>query len=668
MLSSRAARWWTGARGAYERLMALRGRRWVTFAAPLAFFFLIALFAQVAAVHSKYRFGLWAAEGGIICLNIALIGLFVAFFHSLTNRFRLACLLTLAMAFTASLAHWMKVAILGEPLFPWDLALVGETAQVIDFSCLLGYWPNAIYLALIAVVMVRVYRVLPRPGRARLRTRIATLCLCLASFASWFSPTYSIYEPVEDTILHLTWSPKESYARSGVLLGFTVRLQDWYVWPPDGYDKDAVVAIYENLPPQKDPPKATAQQPVNLIVILAEAFWDVTALEGVTFGDGDPIPTFRMMARQHGRLDLVAPVFGGGTCNSELEILTGCNMAFFPPGTSPYKYYIRQELPSIASVLRHRGYHTVALHGTTESYFNDCSVQPRLGFELFHPAPRWKEIIREGYVDESGKLRESYYVSDRATYGEAIRLTQEFKRTDPDKPFFLSINTMQTHWPYQAPDHEFKDSAKQANMSIEGIDLKGKLRKDLETYVCCLRQADKALAGLIEHFKTVDTRPTLIVFYGDHLPSLGDDYGVYRKTGFWRDERTDPLRFKTTPVVFWSNFDAKLPSNTGPTLPGSKHQTISMCYLAPLAVRMTNTPLPPFFRFLDACRARYPVLSISGCLNAAGQPVPLAEALDDKLLRDYRLLQYDRVFGEQYFRIITGQNRLPSTAQNKFGD
>ena len=643
----------------------------MSFAAAAAFFFLIALFAQIAAVRSKFLFDLWANEIGIICINIALVGVFVAFFHSLTNRFRLACLITLGMAFTASLAHWMKIAILGEPLFPWDLALVGETAHVIDFSCLRTYWPNAIWLVLIAPVMVLVYKLLPRPGRTKLRIRIVSLFVCLTCFTSWFFEKQSIYRPLQDYILHRTWSPKESYARSGVLLGFTIRLQNCYVRTPDDYDKATVVGIYRAL--DEAHPRDPASRPanardVNLIVILCEAFWDVTALEGVTFGDGDPIPTFRAMAREHGRLDLVAPVFGGGTCNSELEVLTGCNMAFFPEGTSPYKYYIRQPLPSLASVLYHRGYHTVALHGTTESYFNDCSVQPRLGFEVFHPAPRWREIIREGYRDKDGKERTSYYVSDRAAYAEAIRLTEDLKDTDPDKPFFLSINTMQTHWPYEAPAHELAEPRKLANMTIDGPDLKGKLRDDLETYVCCLRRADKALAGLIEHFTTVDTRPTLIILYGDHLPSLGEDYGVYRKTGFWRDERTDPLRFKTVPVVFWSNFGAKLPDDAGVKLPGARRRTISMCYLAPLALRMTNTPLPPFFRFLDACRARYPVFSISGCIDAAGRPVPLADVLADKLARDYELLQYDRVFGGQHFRLITRQAPPPSTAQNKFDD
>jgi len=660
MSTSRAARWWAAVSDAYSRLMALRQHRWMAFAAPVAFFFLIALFAQIAAVRSKYRFDLWADEIGIICINVALIALFVAFFHSLTNRFRLACLLTLLLAFITSISNWMKIAILGEPLFPWDLALVGETAQVIDFSCLRSYWPNAIWLALVTPVMVLVYKLLPRRCRTRLRVRLAVLFVCLTCFTSWFFERQSIYWPLQDYILRLTWSPKESYARSGVLLGFTIRLQNCYVRVPDDYDEETVVGIYKALdkahPPDPASKPANAQ-PVNLIVILDEAFWDVTALEGVTFGDGDPIPTFRAMAREHGRLDLVAPVFGGGTCNSELEILTGCNMAFFPEGTSPYKYYIRQPLPSIASVLHHRGYHTVALHATTESYFNDCRVQPRLGFQTFHPAPRWPKKEKQGY-----------YVKDSATYAEAIRLTEDLKRTDGDKPFFLSINTMQTHWPYEAPTHLFADRAKLANMSIDGPDIKGKLREDLETYVACLRLADKALAGLIEHFKTVDTRPTLILLYGDHMPSLGEDYGVYRKTGYWRDERTDPLRFKTVPAVFWSNFGAKLPDNAGIMLPGRKHQTISMCYLAPLALGMTNTPLPPFFRFLDTCRARYPVLSVSGCIDAAGRPVPLADVRADKLAHDYELLQYDRVFGEQYFRLVTGQEAPPSTAQNKFDD
>ncbi len=632
-------------RDRFARLIALRQRRWMAVVAPAAFFFLIALSAEIAAVRSAYAFGLWLREPGIIVLNIALMGLLTLFFTVLTNRFRAACLMTLAVALVLSVAHWMKTGILGVALYPWDLALVGETANVIEFGVLLGYWPNLLVLVGLLPVMVVAWMLLPRGKRTRmpLRYRLAGGVLCLACFASWFSRPYSIYRPIHEYILDLSWTQNESYARAGVLLAFTAHIQDLDVPEPADYSEQAVLD-------SAGPPNRTAQgepeTPVNVILILGESVWDVTKLEKVTFGS-DPIPTIRRLGERFGRLDLVAPVFGGGTCDSELEVLTGCNMAFFPPETTPYKYYIRQPIPSLASTLYNAGYRTIAQHGVEQSYFNDCQVQPLLGFEVFHAAPLWRDIRKQGY-----------YISDACTYAETIRLIDDIKAADPAKPFFISVNTMETHWPYTDEPHLYANRTETANFTAPPGTLSSDQQAFLETYVCSLRAADRALATFIEHFKTVDTRPTLIVFYGDHLPSLGADYAIYRRTGFYRDPTSNPLHFKTIFAVFWSN--------CGLSLPPDEPRRQSMCYLTPLILRMLGRPLPPFFRFLEKCKRTYPVFSVSGCIDSGGQMIPLADVLASDLARDYEMLQYDRVFGEQYFRRLPLTDVPPSASQNPF--
>lgn len=629
-----------GTGGLFERLAELRQRRWMVLLAPPLFFFVTALFAHFAAIHGIIEFALWFTDWATIALNIAVHGIFVLFFYSLTNRLRLACAITFVVAFGLSLTHWIKMAILGVAFYPWDLALITETAHVISFNCLWAYWPNLLLLLAAAPAVVVAWKLLPRKSSTRLWIRAIMLAACLAFFTSLFSARYSAYSYVHDRILQMTWNQNRSYARAGVLLAFTAQIQNYFVPQPAGYDRDAVMDVYASLegPPESAPAPAAATRPagpINLILILDEAFWDPTLLPGVEFGT-DPIETVRRLGKQFGRLDLVSPVYGGGTCDAELEVLSGCNMAFFPPGAAPYKYYIRQPLPSLASVLRKRGYLTVALHAVEVSYFNDCEVQPRLGFEIFHPATEWKRVEKV-----------QYYITDAATFREVARLADGL-----DKPFFISVNTMEAHWPF--PPDRYYNRTDLADLKAPGLSSEG--RAILETYVCGIRRTDRALARLIEHFSK-DPRPTMIVMYGDHLPALGEDYRVFRESGYWDAAGPESIRLKTVPAVFWNNFGLKLP----------ERQPMSMCYVAPLILRMMGVKLPPFFRFLDACERQYPIFSVSGCVDAAGRAVPLAEVLESEIACRYRLLQYDRVFGEQYFRALTGP-APPADPQNPFDD
>ena len=383
--------------GLGDQLARLSRRWWMIPIAPVLFFSATAVFAHFAAIHGWVELFLWFSDGVTILLNIALLAVFTLFFYALTGRVRLACGMAFLVTFTASLAHWMKVSVRGGPLYPWDLALVGETAHVMDWSCLLGYWPNLLMLILVVPALAVTWLLLPRLPRAKLPTRLAALAVCVAFFASLPFPTYSALRPFHNRILQRTWTQNQTYARAGVLLAFTAQIQNYLVPEPEGYTRQAVddrLAPYARATSQ--PTTTTTTQPaardVNVILVLSESFWDPTVLPGVTFGDGDPIPTFHRLAREFGRLDVVCPVFGGGTCDAELEVLSGCNMAFFPHGSAPYKYYLRQPLPSLASILRKQGYLTVSIHAVLESYFNDCEVQPRLGFEDFHPASKWKRV------------------------------------------------------------------------------------------------------------------------------------------------------------------------------------------------------------------------------------------------------------------------------------
>ena len=78
----------------------------------------------------------------------------------------------------------------------------------------------------------------------------------------------------------------------------------------------------------------------NVVFVQLESFFDVDALEDASFST-DPIPVFRelMETCPHGQLRV--PSVGGGTANTEFEVLTGMNLDYFAAGEFPYNTILK---------------------------------------------------------------------------------------------------------------------------------------------------------------------------------------------------------------------------------------------------------------------------------------------------------------------------------------
>jgi arylsulfatase A-like enzyme len=162
----------------------------------------------------------------------------------------------------------------------------------------------------------------------------------------------------------------------------------------------------------------------------------------------------------------------------------------------------------------------------------------------------------------------------------------------------------------------------------------------LTAYTCGLHHADAALGRLIETLKA-ESSPLLIVFYGDHLPDLGENLRGYRETGYCPPDRaSECLPMRTTPMVIWNNYGRRLPQAAGP---------VSMCQAFPILLDLAGVPKPPHARLVEKVGQRFPIVSTAGVFDATGEPVSPEAEEREAILRDYRLMQYDLLFGEQYF-------------------
>ncbi|MGH6862244.1 MAG: LTA synthase family protein, partial [Phyllobacterium sp.] len=329
----------------------------------------------------------------------------------------------------------------------------------------------------------------------------------------------------------------------------------------------------------------------------------------------DPIPTVR--ASQAG--SVFSPEFGGMTANVEFEALTGFSNAFLPYGSIPYQQYIRHPVPSLATFLKSEGYATKAIHPYREWFWNRRNVYQAFGFDSFRSEENLPKLATRGPL-----------VSDAALMDEVIH-----EADDTKGPFFFFAVTLQGHGPYEP--NRYKDPSIDVATDVgEGE------RQTIKTYAEGAHDADRSLKKLMD-WAAKRKRPTILVFFGDHLPPLGD---AYIKTGYMKgrvaDRRAplpDMLRQHETPLVVWSNRT------------GTEHGigTISPAFLPLHVLELAGLHHPYYTGFLGAVRDRYKVvdrhilLSSEDVANAdwAGKKKP------DPVIDNFRLLQYDMMFGKQ---------------------
>lgn len=566
-------------------------------------------------------------------LNVGTILALLLIGWLLLGRLRLGAILAIAVAFFVALGSAIKGQTLGEPLFPWEIFLAKQVTHLPGLftdAASLTVWECAALSILLGVCAWSVIK-LPK-GRAKLRYRLVP---GLAAAALPYAMVFHSDTTLRNWYRLLPWDQPENYRTNGQLVAFASNTRLCFVKRPPDYSARRIAALAETLRARTaasdalptgtngDPPIASSQTSAlrpNLIVVMSEAFWDPTLLPGVKIS---PDPLAKLRARSPGgKLQTaVSPSFGGQTSNVEFEFLTGLSLTPLPAGSNPYQQYVMHEIPSLAGLLGQRGYDAVAIHPYYKWYWNRDRVYPLLGFSRF--------IGEEDLVEPQ---RKSSYVTDASLMRDIASILNQAK----SETFVFAV-TMQNHWPYLAGAYPDEPLSIQADM-LEEED-----RDLLLRYSQGAHESVAALEWLIVDLEKRE-RPSVLVFFGDHLPVLGNRFGVYRATGFL-DPATESLtpvehyRIRQVPILI---YDTRRGAIAVPEL--------SVKFLGPRLLTLLGEPLPPFHSFLNDLSHQWPVLTGMFQIDGTGQFNPRQPDEQGEWLREYRLLQYDLLFGGQYCR------------------
>ena len=514
-----------------------------------------------------------------------------------------------------------KQRYLSDPLYPSDLLFARQINELLPV--MVKAHPGeaaAIAVAVIAGLAVMSYFTFVAWSRFPVLSRRARLSrlVVLLPFLVGFTPMIDAREVtwLRDRlgIIPMMWDQKSNYQHNGFLLAFALNIPMSKVIAPAGYDAQAIADI------PLDPAAFTvAGKPApDVIVIMSESLWDPTKLQDVRLAP-DPMPTIRGL--QAGQV--FSPEFGGMTANVEFEALTGFSNAFLPYGGIPYQQYIRRPLPSLATLFRDKGYSAVALHPFEGWFWNRENVYRHLGFDRFLSQEQLPALEKRGM-----------FASDTALTEQVIQIAES-----ADQPLFLFAVTLQGHGPYEAGRYV------QNRISVD-CGLSAAAAQQLSTYAEGVKEADESVAVLMRWAESRQ-RETIIVLFGDHLPPLGK---VYMESGYMPDAvatRRASLetmkREHETPLVVWS-------SKTGPV---ADLGTISPSLLPYHVVRSAGFTDAFYTGFLGDVAEKYSVIDRYMLVDTENRSFPGWNENGnriDQTLRNYRILQYDMMFGRQHAR------------------
>ena len=112
---------------------------------------------------------------------------------------------------------------------------------------------------------------------------------------------------------------------------------------PETYSPDTVTDILTEI--DEDPDAVELVYPTfdeddnlahpNIIFVQLESFFDVNTIKGSEYS-ADPTPWFNRLCSRFPSGLLYVPTIGGGTANTEFEVITGLDLDFFGAGEYPY--------------------------------------------------------------------------------------------------------------------------------------------------------------------------------------------------------------------------------------------------------------------------------------------------------------------------------------------
>lgn len=537
----------------------------------------------------------------ILFLNWLPIALLTAAFaFAFRNVFFSSALVGL-IAGAMSLINRVKLTIRGEPFVPRDISLIKEAADAAGSYDMTLPWFQIGCLVVMTAVFIVLGVLLPlkksedAPKKRGALVRVMGFVLCLAVLVGAVGLVYSsadLYNSFETTEPYNLSSVNNEL---GFVYYFCYHFSTYKIEKPEGFDRDEAASWetgYESAPDAAD---------VNVVFVMNEAFSDILNEDVFVFPEGEnPMEVYNTLAEGENAWagHIVVPYFAGGTADTEFDVASGMQTNLLNPAAPSLTAFrtVNRDLDSIFRVFGADGYTSCFMHPGQSWFYNRENVYD------------WFGADESFFVEDFDAEYKGSWVTDESVLRELVSRFEE-KSAGGGLDFTYAV-TIQNHMSYTAEkygDYVCPEVETTAELSPE-------IQTAVNVYAEGIRDANAMLEDLTE-FYSEQSEPVLLVFFGDHLPYLGDNRQGYAELGLPAASVTggeDPFAAYTAPVLFWCN-DAAAEAldfaNAIEALDLPADGRISACYLGAAVLELTGRgEVSPWFAFLNEMRRELPVL------------------------------------------------------------
>lgn len=544
-----------------------------------------------------------------LLLNLGILLLVWLLLSLLSQSRRRGAVLSCCLVALLSIVNYYVIAFHGSPLFPSEFANA-KTAMNVLGAYSLFFGPEIaeiLGLLLLELYLISRFRMEEPKRRLRWSFRTALLLVLDAAFLYTF-----LYSPIAvDQSVKFSW--RTAIKENGYLCCSAANIEQVLhpIRKPASYAADRV-----------EIPEATtgsAEQLPDIILILNESFCDLSVCSGIETDRDYLAPFYGIENAFYGKA--YSPNIGGGTNNTEFELLTSCSM-YLLPNYAPFNYIrFTSRNATLPTYLKELGYTTTAMHSNDGTNYSRHIAFPAMGFDHIYMG--------------KGSFSEMRYYGNRHILDEDdFKGLIEKYEADPGAHRFYYLLTFQNHGGYDSND------AALDTVHVTG-DL-GDMTDEVNEYLSSVALSAEAFKGLTEYFSGRE-RPVILCMVGDHAPSFIRQIPQGRGGSV---EEQD-LLMKCVPFAIWANYPVSFPEESIET---------SMTDLLPLLLSYAGMPETPFYQSVLDVHKRFPVRTSNGTVLDAAGTISQYDENDPRyeLIRNYYNMEYNLLTdSEDYLDALT---------------
>ncbi len=553
---------------------------------------LVCTICGVIAIETPWNENAADIATSFFLIDVVVIFCVLTFLFFLGQRTGWLVAVGLVACFALGIGQTFVIEFKGTALLPADLMALSTAAEVSSSYTYNVTTPMlgaalALAVGLIFCCLMRPCTAAPR--RAWILRPVANFAIAFACFMGIQGAFYNVSLQEDFEVSTDIWWPINSYTSGGFLPHFLNLFQKMQISTPLGYTEEGATEAEQELASiwqaSQGEERAAAEAQFNdiqpsVICVMNETFSDLSLLNGLNIDYTGPA-YFNSISDALVRGSLEVSAYGGGTCNSEFEFMTGNSLGFIGSGNYPYTYYDLSNVQNLAAQFAELGYDTTAIHPNAPTNWNREEVYSGFGFNRFLSIDDF-----EGEPNyHSGR-------TDASTYQKILD-----QLASSDQPQFVLDVTMQNHSgydQYNIPEEDMLDYTFDFDPDNTA------LTHQLNEYLSCINASDRDLEWFMNELRNLD-RPVVLVFFGDHQPGMAGNVNDAIYTN--EEEITHGARSYRTNYIVWTNYYVE---GSGEM----RWEDASSSTLGALALQYVGAPLTTYQQAALGARMSMPMVNM----------------------------------------------------------